>query len=234
MPTIKFSQPSYLTHHPIHTKTNSKTLLMGICGFILFSPTVQAAVTLQVDDHIKVTAIDGETVNTGMFKRIKKSFTLPAGTHSITAKYDRLYDLRHDEHDYLRSHELTISNNFTDNTTYQLVMPNQPDDYRSAKKYVQSPSLAIMLGNTVVVQTKQSAHGNDGFLTNLFGVNTGKGKQTSEQTTNQAKQMAPQQTASSTTDATLPTSPSRLDQFMQLWLQATSEERDKIRSWVAQ
>lgn len=227
---IKYSKPAYLTQHqPI----NTKTLLVGMCSFILLSSTAQAAVTIQVDDHIKVTAIDGEAVNTGMFKRIKQSFTLPAGTHSITAKYDRLYDLRHDEHDYLRSHALTISHDFTDNTTYQLVMPNQPEDYRSAKKYAQAPSLAIMLNNTLITQTKQTGNaGNGGFLGNLFGVNTGKGTQTNEQSTHQAKPMASQTTAS--TGTTLPASPSRLDQFMQLWLQATPEERNKIRSWIAQ
>lgn len=52
-----------------------------------------AAVTVLVDDNIKVTAINGQEIKQSVFQPSTKTFTLQPGQHVITAKYDRLYNL---------------------------------------------------------------------------------------------------------------------------------------------
>lgn len=63
----------------------------------------QADVTINVDDNIKVTAINGQSVNKSLLQDAKQQFIVEPGTQVITAKYDRLYKFRNGDHDYLRS-----------------------------------------------------------------------------------------------------------------------------------
>lgn len=203
----------------------------------------QAAVTLLVDDHIKVTAINGQELTQSLLQPLTKSFTLQPGKHVITAKYDRLYDLRRDEHDYLRSGNISVAAELADNQTYRLTMPNQPEDYAAAKAYAERPTLAIQQNNTIIA-SQESVGGNNGGLFSglgkaLGGVFGGSGD---AELQNQRAIVALGQPAASTpntgsvtavkqTAATASTT-STLDQFMQLWLQATPAERGKMRQWI--
>ncbi len=247
----------------ILNKYHSKKLsiILTLIGISLLS-TVQAEINLLVDDHIKVTAINGQAVNTSFLKNPKKQYTLQAGQHVITAKYSRLYDLSKDSHDFVRSGNITISAKMDDKQTYRLVMPNQPEQYAKAKKFAKSPTLAIMHGNQVIAsQNSQSSGG--GLLSGVsskiggwFGGN--KAVQANTQTiaainnagNNNAGNVA---TTNAPINSTVPNTPTLqtntntsaptatrvqsgnvLDQFMQLWLQASPEERERIRGWVAQ
>lgn len=121
-------------------KLTISTLLIGAGSVSMLS---HAEVTLLVDDHIKVTAINGQEVQQSAFQPLTKKFTLQPGQHAITAKYDRLYDLRRDEHDYLRSGNVSVTAELADNQTYHLTMPNQPEEYAAAKEYAKRPILAV-------------------------------------------------------------------------------------------
>lgn len=55
----------------------------------LFTPAF-ANVHLTVDEHIKVTAINGQEIKHGALQPLKREFILDAGRHVITAHYDRL------------------------------------------------------------------------------------------------------------------------------------------------
>ena len=136
------------------------TLLVGMGSLSMLS---HAAVTLVVDDNIKVTAINGQELKQSLLQPLTKEFTLQPGKHVITAKYDRLYNLRRDEHDYLRSGNISVAADLADNQTYRLTMPNQPEDYAAAKKYAERPSLAIQHNNTVVA-SQQSLGGTDSSI----------------------------------------------------------------------
>lgn len=216
-----------------------------VAGSIL-PMTVQAEVTLLVDNNIKVTAINGQEVKQSALQPLKKQFTLQPGKHVITAKYDRLYDLRRDEHDYLRSGNISVAADLQDNQTYTLVMPGQPEDYQAAKKYAQSPTLAVQLGNTIVASQKGAATsgGIFGGLSKAVGGLFGGGD---AQMANQQAIASLEQTGSVNGTAAIPAiqttntqvisatnNKSTLDQFMQLWLKASPEERAKIRQWVAE
>ena len=204
----------------------------------------QAAVTLLVDDHIKVTAINGQELTQSILQPLTKSFTLQPGKHVITAKYDRLYDLRRDEHDYLRSGNVSVAAELADNQTYRLTMPNQPQDYAAAKKYAERPTLAIQQNNSVIA-SQESVGGSSNSLFSglgkaLGGVFGGSGDAELQNQRAIAALDQPSASANSTvnTAATVTqttsvnASTSTLDQFMQIWLQATPAEREKMRQWM--
>nr|WP_317198635.1 DUF2057 family protein [uncultured Psychrobacter sp.] len=225
------------------------TLIAGVSSVSMLS---HAAVTLLVDDNIKVTAINGQEIKQSVFQPLTKSFTLQPGQHAITAKYDRLYKLPRDEHDYLRSGNVSVTANLVDNQTYRLTMPNQPEEYTAAKEYAERPTLAVQQNNTIIA-SQQSMSGNQGGIFSgigkaLGGVFGGSGD--AELQNQQAiaalgqPSAAPVAATRNTTNtnavvttapaATLRPTTSTLDNFMQVWLQATPSEREKIRQWIQQ
>ncbi len=225
------------------------------------SMLAHADVTLLVDDNIKVTAINGQELKQSIFQPLTKSFTLQPGQHVLTAKYDRLYDLPRDEHDYLRSGNISVAADLTDNQTYRLTMPGQPEDYAAAKEYAKQPTLAVQQNNTVVA-SQRSVAGNEGSIFSglgkaLGGVFGGGGDaQLQNQqaiaalgqptvnsqintvnarpavVTSNTYSAIPVSNVSNVSQPMTTQSTATLDQFMQLWLQATPAEREKMRQWA--
>ena len=210
--------------------------LLTLAGIGLFSLTfAHAEVTLSVDDNIKVTAINGQQMNSSPFQSLKKSFNLQPGKHVITAKYDRLYDLRNDEHDYLRSGNVTVTAEMQDNQTYRLAMPGQPEKYEEAKQYAKAPTSAVMKGSQVVSKSTGVIEEGGLFssITSLFGSNDAQMENqkaiaaiNADGKSSSSNAIAPVSTNSNSAQA------DTLDRFMQLWLQATPDEREKIRQWI--
>lgn len=197
----------------------AKLLLIGA---VLSMPAF-AEVKLLVDDHIKVTAINGEAITHGLFAPVKQEFKLTGGQHMITARYERLFDISRSDHDVVRSKDITITASLVDDQTYRLVMPNQPSRYQDAREYVKAPSLAIVQGDKVVSQQSATNTQSGGIFAGL-GALLGRGDGVvSNQKVIQAAQTAPAKSTSAT---------STLDKFMELWLSADESEREKIRQWV--
>lgn len=223
-------------------KLSISTLLLSAGSVSMLS---HAAVTLLVDDNIKVTAINGQELKQSVFQSATKEFTLQPGQHVITAKYDRLYNLARDEHDYLRSGNISVAADMADNQTYRLTMPNQPEDYAAAKKYAERPTLAVQQNNTVIA-SQESVGGNDsgifsGLGKALGGVFGGGGDAEiqNQKAIAALGQPATNQSAINNGTATsikqttsVSASANTLDQFMQLWLNATPTEREKMRQWM--
>lgn len=228
-------------------KLTISTLLVSAGSVSMLS---HAAVTLLVDDYIKVTAINGQEVEQSLFQPLTQKFTLQPGQHAITAKYDRLYKLPRDEHDYLRSGNVSVTAELADNQTYRLTMPNQPENYDAAKDYAKQPTLAVQQNNTVIASQQGLANNNGGLFAGLGkaigGVFGGSGdaelqNQRAIAALNQPTASAQSNTGSMSSNTYTVTpattsnqSPNTLDSFMQLWLQATPAEREKIRQWVQQ
>lgn len=192
-------------------------LVLALCATV-----GHAQVILTVDDNVKVTAINGEAIAHGLFAPVKRNFELTEGQHVITARYERLFELHGDNHDILRSNEITVTASLADNQTYRLTMPNQPKRYKDAKEYIKAPSLTIVQGNKVVseqVASSTQSGGVFGGLGALFGRGDGVA---SNQKAVQALQTPTKATTTNTT----------LDKFMELWLSADESEREKIRQWV--
>lgn len=215
---------------------------LTLAGIGLFSVTLaHAEVTLKVDDNIKVTAINGKQVNTGLFQPIKKDFSLESGKHVITAKYDRLYELRGDNHDYLRSGNITVTADLLDNQTYRLAMPGQPEKYEQAKEYAKSPTLAIMKGSQIIAQ-QSGAVQEGGLFSSIGSLFGGNDAQVDNQkaiaainannNSSSNNAIAPVSTNTKLNTNNNSADADTLDRFMQLWLQASPDEREKIRQWI--
>ena len=222
-------------------KLSISAVFVGAASVSMLS---QAAVTLVVDDHIKVTAINGQELTQSLLQPLTKSFTLQPGKHVITAKYDRLYDLRRDEHDYLRSGNVSVAAELADNQTYRLTMPNQPEDYAAAKKYAERPTLAIQSNNTIIASQESVGDNSNSLFSGLgkalggvFG-GSGDAELQNQRAIAALDQPSVSTNKSVTTGATVTqttsvnASTNSLDQFMQIWLQATPAEREKMRQWV--
>ncbi len=201
------------------------TLLIMTSGF------AHSAVTLDVEDNIKVTAINGQAVNKGVFSRDKMQFNLQAGKHVITARYDRMFDLTRDTHDYVKSANITVTADLADNKTYKLVMPNQPKNYTQAKEYAKKPTLAIKLGNKILASQSNQVSEDGLFLkaeqkiSSLFNKNSA--------VNDNAKVIASIAQEKPQATTTINNNDSTLDQFMKIWLKATPAERERIRAWIA-
>ncbi|MGP5407869.1 DUF2057 family protein [Psychrobacter celer] len=228
-------------HASLLKKLTTSALLIGAGSVSMLS---HAAVTLLVDDHIKVTAINGQEVQQSAFQPLTKKFTLQPGTHAITAKYDRLYNLRRDEHDYLRSGNVSVTAQLADNQTYRLTMPNQPEAYEAAREYAKRPTLAVEQNNTVIASQQSLGNQQGGLFSGLgkaiggvFG-GAGDAERQNQRAIAALEQPAAQPAQNSVNTGTAQPVPAAvqtgntLDSFMQLWLQATPAEREKIRQWI--
>jgi len=224
-------------HASLLKKLTTSALLIGAGSVSMLS---HAAVTLLVDDHIKVTAINGQEVQQSAFQPLTKKFTLQPGTHAITAKYDRLYNLRRDEHDYLRSGNVSVTAQLADNQTYRLTMPNQPEAYEAAREYAKRPTLAVEQNNTVIASQQSLGNQQGGLFSGLGkaigGVFGGAGDaELQNQRAIAALEQPAQSSVNTGTAQPVPAAVQNgntLDSFMQLWLQATPAEREKIRQWI--
>lgn len=214
-------------------KLSSSMLLAFLACYALGA---SADVKLSIEDNVKVIAINGQEIKNSPFLPTKQQFTLEPGRHVITARYDRLFDLTHNSHDYLKSGNITLSVDLQDNQSYQLIMPNQPSVYSQAKEYAKAPTLALAQNGKIIAQESQSEK-QEGILSSLSGL-FGRDKAVQ---TNQKVVAAVQNPASpssntsaiNTSSATTSAKTNTLDSFMQLWLNASEEEREKIRQWVA-
>lgn len=188
---------------------------------VLMCGVASANVTLNVDEHIKVTAINGESITHGLLSPVKRNFELPSGQATITARYERLFDLNSKEHDVVRSKEVTLTATLADNQTYRLTLPNPPKHHTDAVAFAKKPHLDLVQGDKVVTQKMTVAQKSGGLLGG-FGALFGKNDSQPVQITQTPVQPAtPAQTQKTT-----------LDKFMELWLSADESEREKIRQWV--
>lgn len=218
--------------------------VLFLAAGLLVSGVSFAQSILVVEDHVVVTEIDGQKISSGFFSAPSKRFELPAGQHAVTAMYKRLYDLNADNHDVLRSAELTVTSNFQDGQTYGLKMASQPSSYDDAKEYAKKPTLQLVHGSQVLASKTAITGTSTGLLggvaKSIGGLFDGNGDNTVVIDTTPAAgvssapsnaQTVAQQRPAAAVRATS-NSVSTLDRFMQVWLQATPAEREKIRHWV--
>ena len=209
---------------------------------VVYAGNAFAEAKLLVENYVKVTAINGKEVRHNALQPLKREFNLEAGRHVITARYDRLFDLTRGDHDYLKSANITVTADLADNQTYQLTMPNQPTHYQDAKEYIKSPTLAVSQNGQIIAQESVTVQ-REGILSslgNMFGRNDAiNANQQAIASLNQNQTPAtnaPTTTASagvpSTQKPTTQAQKDNLDGFMQLWLNSSEEEREKIRHWV--
>lgn len=192
---------------------------------LLATTTSFAKATLIADEHTQITAINGDAVNQGLLQQHNHKFELHAGRHVITARYDRLYNIGHDNHDFVRSQNITIDTNLADNQTYTLSM-NAPEHYQDAKEYAKAPTLSLSNNGKTIAQKSANIQ-QTGILSNIGKLFGGSGVDENQQVVASLPthtQNAPNTSAKQ--------NQSTLDEFMALWLKASPSEREKIREWI--
>jgi uncharacterized protein YccT (UPF0319 family) len=170
---------------------------------------VWADAEIVVPESVVVVGIDGqETGNTGFFTRKHTSIHLPAGEHTITARYDRLYQLNADEHEIVRSKAVTIRAVFADQQGYVLGWAPEPDSLEEAHNFIKQPTLVVKAPGGQVVASQKGALNQSTSL--VASVMQGYNNLT---TSDEGK-----------TDA--------LQHLQSLWGQATTQQRKQFKQWL--
>ncbi len=197
-------------------RATQQKLSNGVAAFALGLVAVTTAsvawadAEVSVPESVVVLGIDGqETGNTGLFSKKHTTIRLPAGEHTITARYDRLFQLNADDHDVVRSKGVTVRAVFADQQNYVLGWQPEPDDHDAAIAFAKQPTLVIKTGGQVVASQK-------GILTQSPSLISAVMQGYSNLTTSNDGQ----------TDA--------LQHLQSLWGQATSEQRKQFKQWLAQ
>lgn len=126
------------------------TTLCCILTFSLCAPAV-AAVQLVAAPDVRITAINGKAVNNHLFTKEQHEFTLPAGQTTITVRYDRLFEQRGGDHEYIKSRDITLAADLVDNARYQLTATQSPKSLDTARQFAKSPQFSVIAQNARAV-----------------------------------------------------------------------------------
>lgn len=198
--------------HPL-SKMRSWFIAFGvITSSTVMMNTSWAAAEVTFPENVIVLGIDGqETGSTGLFTRKKSSFQLPAGEHTIMARYDRLFQINGDDFDVVRSKGVTIKVVLADQQTYVLGWQPEPTSREEALEFVKRPTLKISTTSGQVVASQQGAVQQN---TSLFGgVMQGINHLTSN---NIEPQIQP------------------LDALKSQWAKASPEDKKQFQIWIQQ
>ncbi len=141
------------------SKMRSLFMALGVvtCSIFVIS-TSWAAAEVSFPENVIVLGVDGqETGNTGLFARKHSSFQLPAGEHTIMARYDRLFQINGDDFDVVRSKGVTIKVVLADQQSYVLGWQPEPTSREEALAFVKQPTLKISTTSGQVVASQQGA-----------------------------------------------------------------------------
>lgn len=190
----------------------SRSVLALTLGLVASTTTAiaWADAEVSVPESVVVLGIDGqETGNTGLFSKKHTTIKLPAGEHTITARYDRLFQLNADDHDVVRSKGVTVRAVFADQQSYALAWQGEPDEHDAAVSFAKQPTLLVKALDGRVVASQKGALTQSTSL--MSAVMQGYSNLT---TSNEGK-----------TDA--------LQHLQTLWGQATTEQRKQFKQWLA-
>ena len=192
----------------------AQLVLLGLIGM----NQAYADADIIAPEGVVVVQVDQQVLGQGLFTPKQARYVLPAGQHTIVAKYNRLFDTGADDHDVLKSDPVMLTFTVADQQQYQLRWANEPKDYKAAKQYAKQPILQLIDGQGQVVASQQGvapATGSSllGTVTQVLGVSQ------------QPIQITPAVPVA-------PASTSRLQQLEQLWQSASSNERQQMATWI--
>ncbi|MDE2420250.1 MAG: DUF2057 family protein [Gammaproteobacteria bacterium] len=178
---------------------------LGFTG-LSASTLLWANAEISIPENVIVLAIDGqETGNTGFFTKKHTTYSLPAGEHTLTGRYDGVFG-----DDIVKSSGVTIKTSLADQQVYTLGWLPEPQTEDDATKFVKQPTLIITAADGKVVASQQGAIAPSHSI--IEKVITGIGQLTG----NDAQQVTP------------------LQQLQSSWQQATAEQRKQFREWIKQ
>lgn len=220
----------------------SAILTTLLLGFVVQN-TVYATATIHAPEEVIVVAINGQNVKSGLFKG-KKEFKVEAGPVNLNIRYQQYFEMHNGAFDIVKSDIFNVQiSELKDKQYYTLQLANTPKDNDEAKKFAQSPTIAIYDQNKKLVthqsnvqMTSPSQFGgiftrdkaSERVYNSQSTISTGS-TSTPVQGTQYTKLSTEEVTTAQKTDMT-----SNSDQqLIQIWKKATKAERQKFLSWLA-
>lgn len=216
-----------------------KQLVAGVLG-VACSVSIFAEVLVQAPEQLIVVAINEQEIRGGILGGRESNFKLDAGQHQISVKYQEFFEENYINHDIVRSNIVTLATGaLVDGQTYQLVLINPPKNHDEAKAFAQQPVIGLKdaQGNLVAKQEGANTKAKPWFGANLFN-----GSDAVDLRENKpVAQPAPVQVVPTTVAAkaeapiaSLAAAQTKDQQLIQLWKNATAQERQKFTAWLAE
>lgn len=206
--------------------------------FMVTSPLF-AAITLTTPEEIKVAAINGQELNTGLFSSNKNAQQLKVGENIVSVRYTQYFEENRNigTHEIVRSNIVNIKTPLLeDNQNYYLAVIDLPKDANTAREYAKAPIFGLYNSQNQLLAKQQGAKSSnlgivsnlfvDGDSSNKYSVNT----QPLAEYTAQAK-MKPEV---STTSNHINSLKDEDQQLIQIWKKATKAEKQKFMTWLAE
>jgi uncharacterized protein YccT (UPF0319 family) len=184
--------------------------------------TVSAAVNLIAPEEIVVVAIDDQQLSPGVLRAKQNQLTLDAGVHQIAVKYQDIYFHQNGDHDVLKSNIVSLNQvALQDGQSYRLLLLNPPQDFEQAKRFAETPSIAIQnqAGQLIAQQTGASSHNKNWLNHTLFA--------------QQTDLRQPMPTQHLPNDAATQSIPASNLYLIEQWQKATPEQRRALTAWLA-
>ncbi|MDE9408509.1 YccT family protein [Acinetobacter nosocomialis] len=219
------------------------TLRLSVAAIgLLLSGSVFSAVTITAPEEIVILAVNGQEVNSGLFRSSKNNYKIDAGETNLSVRYQEYFEHLNGEHDIVKSGVVTIQTpTLKDGQTYKLAMVGVPKKYEQAKKYAEQPTVALYNSNNelVVQQTGANNEAKPWFATGLLGkvadFTTKPSKPQPEPVYAAAKPSTSQVTTSIA--ATVPSAgvaQTNDQRLVELWQKSSKAERQKFMAWLAE
>ncbi|MDE2420251.1 MAG: DUF2057 family protein [Gammaproteobacteria bacterium] len=114
---------------------------------------------LSIPETMIIESIDGqEAGHLGSFSRKHRVYSLPAGEHVITARYDQLFHMsNYDGDDIIKSNGVTIKASFADQHSYNLAWLSEPQTNDEARAFVKRPTLLLKTSSGTIITSQQGA-----------------------------------------------------------------------------
>lgn len=206
-----------------------------------FTGLVNAAVTLQIEQEIKVEEINGQAIKSGLIRSNLDQYQLTAGTNELEVSYYQYFDAEDGigAHDIVRSAPVFIKTPILqDNQTYRLALMKMPQNNDQAKQFAKQPIFGLYNSQNELLMTQAGAVQSRQSIISAF---LGDQEQTfkSKNMTNKqpeasytvAAKIIPEQKQAETTNKATSAS---LYQLINTWQNASKEDRQKFMMWLAE
>lgn len=182
------------------------------------SMPVVAAVNISAPEDIQVIAINQQDVKTGVFSK-KEGYTLSEGTHKISVRYHGFFEHHDHSHDVLKSDVFTLTTPELKSGQYHLALIDAPRDFEAAKQYQQQPIVGLYDQHKNLVAQQVGSKKNKSSWLNSINFTTSTQSQSDAQQITPVSQSETQQLS---------------QQLIQIWQQASKQERQKFMQWIAE
>ncbi|MFJ1520372.1 DUF2057 family protein [Acinetobacter sp. ABJ_C1_1] len=219
------------------------TLRLSVAAIgLLLSGSVFSAVTITAPEEIVILAVNGQEVNSGLFRSSKNNYKVDAGTTNLSVRYQEYFEHLNGEHDIVKSGVVTIQTpTLKDGQTYKLAMVGAPKEFEQAKKYAEQPTVAVYNSNNelVVQQTGANNEAKPWFATGLLGKVTDFTTKSSKQQPDAVYAAAKPTTAqvAAPIAVTVPSAgvtQTNDQRLVEIWQKSSKAERQKFMAWLAE